>query len=154
MSLIILATFTFIISLLLILVIGDTLGRKSYCIWFNIVFYHHFFCLYLLYLISFTYLYCNIIYCIYYIFYCYLLFLIHYILSIIITKAALLASLYPGLPKQLYKIMMDLCNRLMTIHFYRIVFLHDFDKKNFQIVYFNFLYNEKRSCLTFDIAML
>ena len=39
-SLIILATFTSIISLLL-LVIGDTSGRKSYCIWFNIVFICH-----------------------------------------------------------------------------------------------------------------
>ena len=59
-----------------------------------------------------------------------------FILSIIITKAAVFASLYPGLPKQLYKIMMDLCNRLMMTHFYRIVFLHDFDKKNFHYVIF------------------
>lgn len=124
-SLVILATFTSIISLLL-LVIGVTSGRKSYCIWFNIVFYHHFFCIYLLCIISFIYLYYYLIYCIYYIFYCYLLFLIHYILSIIITKAALLASLYPGLPKQLYKIMMDLDNRFMMIQFYRIVFFARF----------------------------
>ncbi len=46
------------------------------------------------------------------------------------------ASLYPGLPKQLYKIMMDLGNRLVMIHFYRIVFFRDFDKKNFHYVIF------------------
>ncbi len=131
-SLIILATFTFIISLLL-LVIGDTLGRKSYCIWFNIVFICHvssvfiFFVLFLLFIFI-------VIFGIYYIFYCYLLFLIHYILSIIITKAALPASLYPGLPKQLYKIMMDLGNRLMMILFYRIAIFKNSTYKNSKIV--------------------
>ena len=50
--------------------------------------------------------------------------------ALIITKAALLASLYPGLPKQLYKIMRDLGNRLVMILFYRIVFFRSFDKKN------------------------
>lgn len=67
-----------------------------------------------------------------YLLYFLLLFIIFnsFILSIIITKAALPASLYPGLPKQLYKIMMDLGNRLMMILFYRIVFFRDFDKKN------------------------
>ena len=73
-----------------------------------------------------------------YLLYFLLLFIIFnsFILSIIITKAAVFASLYPGLPKQLYKIMMDLGNRLMMILFYRIVFFRSFDKKNSKLCIF------------------
>ena len=71
-----------------------------------------------------------------YLLYFLLLFIIFnsFILSIIITKAALPASLYPGLPKQLYKIMMDLGNRLMMIHFYRIAIFKNSTYKNSKIV--------------------
>lgn len=127
-SLIILATYTlssFFCCLLLVIhrdasliVSGLTLSLfVMYLLYLSLMYYFFYLSLLLSYLLYLLY------------FYCYLLFLIHYILSIIITKAALLASLYPGLPKQLYKIMMDLGNRLMMIHFYRIVFFRDFDKK-------------------------
>lgn len=131
MSLIILATYTFIISLLLF-VIGDTSGRKSYCIWFNIVFICHVSSVFISFFFYLSLLLSYLLSLLYFL----LLFIIFnsFILSIIITKAALPASLYPELPKQLYKIMMDLGNRLVMIHFYRIAIFKNSTYKNSKIV--------------------
>ena len=132
-SLIILATYTlsslFCCLLLLIhrdaslIVSGLTLSLfVMYLLYLSFLYYFFYLSLLLSYLLYLLY------------FYCYLLFLIHYILSIIITKAALLASLYPGLPKQLYKIMRDLGNRLVMILFYRIAIFKNSTYKNSKIV--------------------
>lgn len=92
------------------------------------------FVMYLLYL-SFLYYFFYLSYLLYLLYFL-LLFIIFnsFILSIIITKAALPASLYPGLPKQLYKIMMDLGNRLVMILFYRIAIFKNSTYKNSKIV--------------------
>ena len=129
-SLIVLATYTlsslFCLFLLLVIhrdasliVSGLTLSLfVMYLLYLSFLYYFFYLSLLLSYLL--------------YLLYFLLLFIIFnsFILSIIITKAAFLASLYPGLPKQLYKIMRDLGNRLVMILFYRIVFFRSFDKKN------------------------
>ena len=141
-SLIILATYTlssFFCCLLLVihwdasLIVSDlTLSLfVMYLLYLSFLYYFFYLSLllsYLLYLLSYFFYLSLLLSYLLYLLYFLLLFIIFnsFILSIIITKAALLASLYPGLPKQLYKIMMDLCNRLMMILFYRIVFFPRF----------------------------
>lgn len=117
----------YVIISLLLLVIGDTSGRKSYCIWFNIVFICHVSSVFISFVLFLLFIFIVILSFVFIIFN-------SFILSIIITKAALLASLYPGLPKQLYKIMRDLGNRLMMILFYRIAIFKNSTYKNSKIV--------------------